>query len=283
MIQYYHLNGNIVGTQEAMLRVNDLAILRGYGVFDYFAFEQEQPLFFEDYINRFLNSAKLLDLNAPFSKDELKERIQALIKANNQQEGGIRLLMTGGYADDGYTPTDPNFIILQYPLPTYDPLKFEKGVSMLSHQHQRELPEVKTINYITGIKVQQRLKANKADYVLYHDGVYLRESDRSNFFMVSKDGAIVTPSDKILYGITRKQVLESVEGHFEVEEREVHIQELNDAQELFLTSSTKGAMPVVQIDGQIVGTGEPGPVTKKVMELLEARTKAYVEEHAIKA
>lgn len=273
----------MVNTQEAMLRVNDLAILRGYGAFDYFAFEQGQPLFFDDYINRFLNSTQLLGLDAPFSKEELKERILELIKANKQQKGGMRLLITGGYAEDGYTPTAPNFIILQYPLPTYDPLKFEKGVSMLCHQHQRELPEVKTINYITGIKIQQRLKANKADFVLYHDGDYLRESDRSNFFMVSKDGAIVTPSDKILYGITRKQVLEAVEGHFEVEERDVLVQELNNAQELFLTSSTKGAMPVVQVDGQIVGSGEPGPITKKVMDLLERRTKAYVEAHAVKA
>ena len=281
MIQYCNLNGKVLNATEAKLHISDLSILRGYGAFDYFYFSKQQPLFFDDYINRFCNSVNFLELKPDFTKDTLKEYVLELIKANGLEEGAIRLVITGGYSENSYTPAEPNFMALQYARPNYDPTMHQRGVNLLCFPHQRELPEVKTINYLTGIKVQKLLQKNKADFVLYHDENYVRESDRSNFFIVSKDNTIITPSDKILYGITRKQILEATEGVFEVEERDVHVEELNDAKEAFLSSSTKAAMPVVQIDGQVIGTGEPGEVTKKVMELFHARTQAYLEEHAL--
>ena len=283
MIQYYHLNGNIIKAEEAQLKVGDLSILRGYGAFDFFLFENGHPLFFDDYLNRFFNSASRLRLEISCTQKELKSHILDLIRANGQMQGGIRLVVTGGYAEDGYTPLVPNWMILQYPRPVYAPEKFEKGISLMTFQHQRELPEVKTINYITGIWLLDKIQAANADDVLYHDGTYIRESVRSNFFIVSKEGTLITPADKILLGITRKQILEAVEGIIEVEEREVMLEELNHAQEAFLTSSTKGAMPVVQIDGLEIGKGEPGPVTRQVMSLLRKRTQAYLEACTIKA
>lgn len=282
MIKYCHLNGNIVNASEASLKVGDLAILRGYGIFDFFTFQHSYPHFFDDYLDRFINSSKRLRLNLPYSRADIKQFILDLIQANGETQGGMRLVLTGGYAEDGYTPVVPNFILLQYPLPTYSADKYEKGLSLMTFQHQRELPEVKTINYITGIWLLDKIRDANADDVLYHDGTYIRESVRSNFFLVSKEGTLITPADKILMGITRKQILEAVEGIIEVEERDVLLNEVKTAQEAFLTSSTKGAMPVVQIDGHEIGTGEPGPVTKKVMELLQKHTTAYFEKNAIK-
>ena len=110
----------------------------------------------------------------------------------------------------------------------------------------------------------------------------IRESDRSNFFIVSKEGTLISPSDKILLGITRKQILEAVEGHIEVEERDVHLEELQNAEEAFLSSTTKGAMPVVQIDGNQIGAGVPGPITQKIMALLESRKETYLQSKTIK-
>jgi branched-subunit amino acid aminotransferase/4-amino-4-deoxychorismate lyase len=282
MIKYCHLNGNIVNASEASLKVGDLAILRGYGIFDFFTFQYSFPHFFDDYLDRFINSSKRLRLDLPYSRADLKQFILDLIQANGETQGGMRLVLTGGYAEDGYTPVAPNFIMLQYPLPTYSADKYEKGLSLMTFQHQRELPEVKTINYITGIWLLDKIRDANADDVLYHDGTYIRESVRSNFFLVSEEGTLITPADKILMGITRKQILEAVEGIIEVEERDVLLNEVKTAQEAFLTSSTKGAMPVVQIDGHEIGTGEPGPVTKKVMELLQKHITAYFEKNAIK-
>ena len=98
MLNYCILNGHLTKSEEANLNLNDLAIIRGYGVFDFFLFKQKTPLFIEDYLNRFHNSAQLLGLLIPFSRGQMKEKIQKLIEANGEKEGGIRLLLTGGYA-----------------------------------------------------------------------------------------------------------------------------------------------------------------------------------------
>ena len=117
MIQYYCLNGEIVPAETASLKVTDLAILRGYAMFDYFLFESRQPYFFDDYLDRFENSAKRLGLEVPISRENLKSQIFRLIETNGIDKGAIRLVLTGGYADDGYTPKNPNFVILQHAFP----------------------------------------------------------------------------------------------------------------------------------------------------------------------
>ena len=131
MIQYYSVNGKFVPAREAQLKVNDLSIIRGYGVFDYFLFKRGIPLFLEDYLQRFYASAKLMELEIPVELPTFKESIFKLISLNGVEEGGIRLLLTGGYANDGYTPISPNWMILQYPLPSIPKEKYEKGVKLL--------------------------------------------------------------------------------------------------------------------------------------------------------
>ncbi len=276
MIQYYNLNGERVPVNEAKLLVNDLAIIRGYGIFDYFLARRGQPLFIDDYLNRFYNSAEKMHMKVPLERPELHHAIQELIDANGQEEAGIRLVLTGGYADDGYTPKNPNLIILQHPMPRQPQERFDNGVKLITHRYERDVPEVKTINYLEGIRLIPELKKAGALEPLYHDGAYLTESVRSNFFLVLDDERIVTPDSNILFGITRKKVLEKAREHFEVEERGVRVEELEDAREAFLTGSTKLLMPVVQIDDIVFGDGRPGPVTKKLMQLFEETTKEYL-------
>ena len=140
------------------------------------------------------------------------------------------------------------------------------------------MPEVKTINYLMGIRLIPELKRAGALEPLYHDGRHLRESVRSNFFLVMPDDTIVTPGREILFGITRKQLLAAAEPHFAIEEREVALEELRQAREAFVTGSNKAVMPVVRIDDQVFGNGRPGPVTQRLMELFEARSAQYVRQ-----
>ena len=113
------------------------------------------------------------------------------------------------------------------------------------------------------------------DYPLYHDGQYLRESDRSNFFLVDADGTVVTPKDKILMGITRLKIIElAKELGMPLEEREVKVEELDSASEVFFTSSIKGAVAIVEIDGKAVGNGKPGPKTQALHEAYVALAAA---------
>jgi len=281
MIQYSNINGQIVNASDASLKVNDLAILRGYGIFDYFLVREGLPMFVDDYMNRFFNSARLMLLEMAIMQSELKDQIHALIAANNMSNTGMRLVLTGGYADDGYTPISPNLLILQHPMPAIP--STDEGVKILLHGYQRELPEAKTINYLTGIRMLGEMKEKGAVEILYHDYGTIREAVRSNFFLVTQDDKVVTPNEQILWGITRKNVLTVANQHFEVEERKINVQELRFAKEAFITSTIKGVLPVVQVGEQIIGDGKVGEVSRKLAQLLEEYAKAYIESVKVEA
>ncbi|PHN01212.1 aminotransferase class IV [Flavilitoribacter nigricans] len=275
MIRYYNLNGKLTEVARASLQVSDLAILRGFGIFDYFLVKKHQPLFLADYLDRFYNSAEKLGLSVPVERSEMTRLIRELIAANGLEDAGIRLVMTGGYAADSYTPVAPNLIIMQHEFKAPPAWQYDQGIRLMAYDHQRELPEIKSINYLTGIRLQPTLKAQQADYLLYHDQGVIRESDRSNFFGLTDDGILVTPDDKILRGITRKQILQLAADIVPVEEREMGMDEIPRLKEAFLTSSTKGVMPVVQIDDQPIGDGRPGDLTYKLGELFQELVGAY--------
>ncbi len=280
MIRYHCINGRQVEASDASIGLNDLAFLRGYGIFDFFLVRGGVPLFFDDYLARFARSARLLGLEPPLSTPELKQHIYALIEANGLPDAAIRLLLTGGYAADSYTPVTPNWIIMEHAMPQTPPEQHAQGIKLMTYRHVRELPEIKSTNYLTGIRIREALQRAGAPEVLYHDGQWVSESARSNFFILTRDGVLVTPHDGVLHGITRKQVLAlAQQADIPVEERGIALSELSEAAEAFLSSTTKGVLPVVQIDDIRLGEGKPGPVSRQLSEAFNAHVLAYVEKH----
>ncbi len=275
-MKYYYINGQLVDARQATVGVNDLGLIRGYGIFDYFLVEAGMPLFVDDYIERFLRSADKMHLELDLSRERLKEQVFQLIEANGMREAGIRLVATGGIADDCYTPAHPAFMMMMYKAGGFPSHIYSDGGRLISANYQRDIPDVKTTNYIMGIKMLREVRKAGAVEVLFSDGHFLRETVRANVFIVTKDDRIITPASKILYGVTRKQVLKAAKEHFIIEERDVAVNELKEAKEVFITSSTKRIMPIVQIDDLTIGEGRPGPVTKKVMALYKASVEAYL-------
>jgi branched-subunit amino acid aminotransferase/4-amino-4-deoxychorismate lyase len=277
MPKFYHINGQIIPIEQSVLHISDIGLLRGYGIFDYFLAREGHPLFLDDYLDRFYRSAELLDLEIPFSRPVFTQYLYDLLAANEMRDAGIRLLLTGGYSPDGYTPTDPNLAIMVYDLPANTWEFSPTGIKVITVPFQRDLPEVKTTNYAMGIRKLKEVKAANAQDLVYVDGEYLRESARSNFYLVNAEGHIVTTPEKILWGVTRKQILDLAHKNgIVVEEREVHISELATASEAFFTSTTKGAMSIRQVDEQVIGDGKPGPVTTRLQALFIERVKEYL-------
>ncbi|MFK7937259.1 MAG: aminotransferase class IV [Saprospiraceae bacterium] len=276
---YYNINGEMTPASEASLGVMDLAILRGYGIFDYFLFKKGRPLFFDDYINRFEHSVAETGLTLPISRAELMQRIMKVIAANGSEHGAIRLILTGGYAPDSFTPSgQPNLLILKHDTPTYPADWFTDGHKLILHKFEREIPEAKTINYVTGIRAIPKIQAAGAFDVLYHDGTYLAEAARSNFFIVTEENTIVTAGSGILRGITRNNILRiAAQNKISVVERKVGVAELKTAKEAFISSTTKGALPIVQIDDFKIGHGKVGVVTQKMRQLLAEHTQKYLQ------
>lgn len=276
MIKYYNVNGEIVPIEKAVINVKDLGFLRGYSVFDFFRIYKGQPVFIEDHLARLERSTNELGLELPYSKAELVEKIIALAKANQMEVGGIKIIITGGYSLDGFLPAKPNFVMLASKLTTYEESVYTKGVKLMAYEYTRETPYTKTTNYLKPISLQQEIKEAEAFDVLYHDGVYISESARSNFFIVNQEGTIITPDKDALEGITRKHVLEVARKHFKVEIRPLSIKETMAAREAFMTSSTKGVMPVRQVDFWRINKGIIGDTTKQLMELFRQHVEEYV-------
>ena len=276
MIKYYNVNGEIVPIENAVINVRDLGFLRGYSVFDFFRIYKGQPVFIEDHLARLERSANELGLQLPYSKAELVEKIIALAKANEMDFGGIKIILTGGYSSDGFLPATPNIVMLAGKLPTYDVSLYTKGSKLMAYEYIRETPYTKTTNYLKPISIQQEIEAAEAFDVLYHDGVYISESARSNFFIINHDGTIITPDKDALKGITRKHVLAIARKHFKVEIRPVSIKETMAAREAFITSTTKGVMPVRQVDFWRINKGIIGDTTKQLMELFQQHLEEYV-------
>ena len=277
MIKYYAVNGEIVPKEQATLGVDDLSILRGYGMFDFFLVRKGQPLFFDDYLDRFERSVRLLHLEPPFSREELKQQILQLIRANGLQEAGLKLVLTGGYSPDGYATARPNLLIIESALPNYPSSKFDEGIKLMLHAYHRSIPNAKSINYIVGINMLPQMRAAGAEDILFHYGGLVYETTRANFFIVKTDGTIVTSGEGVLKGITRQKTLEIARQLFKVEERDLTLEEMKNAREAFITSSTKQIMPVVLVDEYRIGDGKPGKTTQQLMKLLDEEIKRYLQ------
>jgi Branched-chain amino acid aminotransferase/4-amino-4-deoxychorismate lyase len=249
----------------------------GYGIFDFFRVRDNVLLYVEDHLDRFIQSASIMHLTSPYSKEKLLSILHELLKKNNLPNAGIRMILTGGYSPDAYEPVAPNLIIMQGPLAIQDAL-IPKSVSIITHEFVRDIPEAKTINYTMGIWLQKKIKELQADDVLYHQKGVVTEFPRCNFFIVTKDNVIITPEKNALKGVTRKKILSLASQGYQIKEAPVTLDDINNTKEAFLTSSTKRIQSVVKIDGQRVGNGMPGEVTTSVLKMLIDHELNYVKE-----
>ncbi len=255
------VNDSLIPSDEANLNIADLAVQRGYGIFDFFKTIDGQPVFLEDHLDRLFRSAVLMRLELKQSRDEISNKIKRLIESNNLNDSGIKVILTGGFSTDGFNIAEPNLIISQqgFQIPR---TMSEKGISILTHEYQRQFSNAKTLDYLQAIWLQPILKEKKADDVLYYSDGLLRECPRANIFIVTKDQKVLTPESGMLKGVTRKHVLEISGAMYVTEARDVSLEELRNAGEVFITSTTKNILPVVQVDGYVIGDGNPGEVTR---------------------
>ncbi|HXH19593.1 MAG TPA: aminotransferase class IV [Chitinophagales bacterium] len=274
MTCYCFLNGNVLPANEASVSITDLGLLRGYGIFDYLRTYYGIPFRLQDYLERFRASANDLRLPLKYSDSQITSIVDDLLKKSGiTGDAGIRLLLTGGNSPDSMSIAEPNFAVIIEYLPPTPKEQYENGVKLITYPFKRVFPLSKTTNYIAAIKMQPEVKAQKAFDLLYVFNNEVLEVTRNNFFLIKGD-SLITAKDGVLEGVTRKVILELTKEHFNLEVRKVHSNELNAADETFLSGSAKKIIPVVQVDEKIYGSGKPGAGTRKIMQLFDE----YVEE-----
>ncbi|HLX67297.1 MAG TPA: aminotransferase class IV [Puia sp.] len=249
---YTFLNATFLPAADAALSVNDLSIQRGYGIFDFFKTIAGQPIFLEDHLDRFYHSAARMRLDVGKTRAALKTIIAELQQLNHVPDSGIRITLTGGISTDSISLGRPNLIITQHPM-TPPGIDCPPPVRLISYSHQRQLPDVKTIDYLMAIHLQPVIRERGAFDVLYHNNGVITECPRCNFFIVTADGTLATPSRNMLKGITRKKVLEFAHANSKVEERDVRLAEIPTAREAFITSTSRHLIPISHVDDFPIG------------------------------
>ncbi len=257
-----YLNGQFLNDSDALLPISDLSIQRGYAVFDFLRTKNGLPLFIDNHLDRLFFSASEMHLSFKWTKPEIKSIINQLILGTDDLTLGVRIMVSGGYSPDGFNLSDPNLLITTKLVKVSMAEDFNRGIKIISFEHQRPLPQIKSINYQMAIWLQPLVKQKGVDDVLYCHQGFLREFPRSNVFVINKAGTLITPKENVLHGITRKNIISICSPDIAIEERPISLQELYDADEAFLTSTTKRVIPILEVDGRSINGGKIGPITK---------------------
>lgn len=278
MKKYCYINGKIIEESRTCISPFDLGILRGYGVFDVMCATNGKPFHLLDHWRGLVKSAKDLQLTIPVTQEEYTQIISKLLAKSPYRNTSIRTVLTGGISPNGISlPTDPTFFILLHDMDQFTPAAdvYKKGAKIITDNYMRAHFSSKTTSYIEAIKNQKHRNALKAIEILYtHDGLVL-ECATSNIFMIA-DGILTTTRNNIFHGVTRKVVLSLArKNRIPVSEREITVEELLSADEIFITGSAKHILPITKIDKHKIGNGKPGTLTIKLSEIFHTYRNNY--------
>lgn len=273
----YYINGEFVEEQQARISVNDLSVLRGFGVFDFLRTYNGTPFHLDDHLLRLERSAKLINLRLPHSTAQIREIILETLSRNSNKESNIRIVLTGGSSVDGITPgASPQLLVMISTVTNPPGQWYTEGAKIITCHVERFMPGAKSINYIPAILCQAEARSQKGIEALYVDkDGYLLEGTTSNIFGLIDNTLVTPPCDRVLPGITRQVTLELAKNEYSIEERRLHKDEIRLLDEAFITSSVKEIVPIVAIDAVKLNNEKVGSRTKNIMELFRGYTAAY--------
>lgn len=272
-----YINGELVPKSQAKISVFDHGFLYGDGVFESILVTDGVAFKLKEHIDRLYDSAKAICLDIPMSKEEMIKTVVDVVRANGFRDAYIRLIVTRGVGDLGLDPRKcqkPTIVIIVDKIKLYEEETSSKGLTAIISSVRRDrvdatTHEVKSMNYLNNILAKLEANAVGADEaIMLDDRGFVSEGTADNIFIV-KNGMIYTPPRTcgILPGITRARVMKLAEElGYKVIEKEITPAELLTADEVFLTGTAAGIVPVTKIAGRVIGDGKPGPITRKLME-----------------
>ena len=288
------VNGIVVPAEEARVSVLDNGFAFGDSVYE--VLRTYGGLAFEPgrHLRRLRASAARLGFSVPVSDEALLAQVDGLLARTGSGESYIRIIVSRGLGDCSYdfeNVQGPTVVMIQKPLPPYPARHYTEGVKVAAvgvrRNHPRALdPAIKSSNLLNNILAMREAQSRGAEEpVLLNQEGFLAEGASTNLFL-ARAGTILTPplSAGILAGITREVVLELLPGlGIPFREEPLHLDDLLAADEAFLTSTTREVVPVTQVDEAPVGSGRPGPLTRRVMEAFRAYAPSHCGQAALTA
>lgn len=273
MTRLVSIDGRVTAAEDAKISVFDRGFLYGDSVFEALRTYRGVPFALDEHLERLARSAERVLIPLPVSLEALGREVVELVRAAGNPESYIRLMVTRGQGESlGLDPElaqRPCRIVIVLPLTLPAASIYEQGISTVTYRTQRiadaaEASGAKLGNYLMSVLAMRAAREAGAQEALFldRDGNVL-EGSTSNVFAVRHGKLVTAPADAaILLGITRARVMGVArELGLPIEERALPLAELVAADEAFITSSIREIVPVVRVDGSVIGSGSPGPTT----------------------
>ena len=272
-----NLNGKLVDKADAKVSVYDHGLLYGDGVFEGIRVYAGKVFRLHEHVERLFESARHILLEVPWTPQKTVEEVLRTVEANKKQDGYVRLVVTRGVGSLGIDPNKceaASVFVIVDDISLYPQRFYDEGMEVITSSYVRchpntISPRVKSLNYLNNILA--KIEANRAGcpeaLMLNHLGE-LAEATADNVFLV-KHGMLRTPpvNAGILEGVTRNAVIELAQAAgISVQEMALTRHDVYAADELFLTGSGAEVVPVVKVDGRVIGSGRPGPITRQLRE-----------------
>lgn len=272
-----YIDGALYPKSEAKINVFDHGLLYGDGVFEGIRIYSGRIFRFKEHMDRIFESARSIRLEPPISREEMDQAVIDTVRANGLRDGYIRLVVTRGVGDLGLDPKKcgkASVIVIVDKIQLYPEKLYQEGITVVTASTRRMHPDmlsskVKSLNYLNSIMA--KMEANLAGCIealmLDSDG-FVCECSADNVFIVKK-GEVFTPSPKfsLLMGVTRGVVIEIARKlGIVLHETALTRHEFYTADEFFVTGTGAELVPVISLDGRVIGEGKPGPVTGRLLE-----------------
>ena len=285
MSDFVYVNARMTPKAEAFASLYDHGLLYGDGLFEGIRTYNGRVFKLDEHLTRLYYSASALMIALPIAQATMRDAVLELCRANNHQNGYIRLTVTRGTGlglDPKHIKADANIYISTEQLALYPQEMYETGLTMVTVSTRLPSPQIIdprikcTGKYANNI--QAKMEANRfgaGEGLMLTQQGYVAECTGDNIFVI-KDGLVKTPPSYAcgLEGITRNTALALARGNgIETLETMMTQYDVYNADECFLTGTGAEIIPAIALDDRVLGTGKPGPITNKLISLFRAHTR----------
>lgn len=279
-----YVNGQLFAKEDAKISVYDHGLLYGDGVFEGMRSYNGRVFRMEQHLRRLWESARTIWLEIPMTQEAMAKAVNDTLAVNGIKDGYIRLVVTRGVGTLGLDPNrcgQAGVIIITDHITMYPKEFYENGLEIVTASTMRNHPaalnpRIKSLNYLNNILAKiEGLKAGCVEALMLNHKGEVAECTGDNIFLVKRGELLTPPNDAgILEGITREAVMElATEAGISVREVSISRHDVYIADECFLTGSAAEIIPVVKVDNRVIGSGKPGPITKKLLERFHRLTR----------
>lgn len=272
-----YLDGELVDKEDAKISVFDHGLLYGDGVFEGIRAYNGRVFKLREHVDRLFFSAKAIMLNIPMAAEEICKAVVDTCRANNIRDGYVRLVVTRGAGTLGLNPfkcPKASIFVIADKIQLYPEQLYTDGMDLITvpttRNHQNAInPAIKSLNYLNNILAKiEALNSGHEEAIMLNSQGFVAECTGDNLFIIKGESMMTPPLEAgALYGITRQTAIDIAESMgLVVTEPNITRYDIFNADECFLTGTAAEVMPVVKLDGRVIGNGKPGPFTRSIVE-----------------